>query len=88
MTLARGKAPANFVPAAAVIRKERALIIMIGFKGFVDGINRTSVKDKDIIFGSAEMTYCLSVSKVGGIPLVERSEILSCGGMSEAKAAY
>ena len=30
-------APANFVPAAAVIRWERALSIMTGRKGFVGG---------------------------------------------------
>lgn len=32
-------APANFVPAAAVIRWERALSIMTGRKGFVDGFS-------------------------------------------------
>ena len=37
MTLIREEAPANFVPAAAVIRRELALSRMIGRKGFVDG---------------------------------------------------
>ena len=35
MTLIGEEAPANFVPAAAVIRKGRALSRMIGRKGFV-----------------------------------------------------
>jgi len=35
MTLLREEAPANFVPAAAVIRRGRALSGMIGRKGFV-----------------------------------------------------
>ena len=37
MTVIREEAPANFVPAAAVIRGERALSGMIGRKGFVGG---------------------------------------------------
>ena len=37
MTYACGLAPANFVPAAAVRRWERALSIMTGRKAFVDG---------------------------------------------------
>ena len=35
MTLVREEAPANFVPAAAVIRRGRALFGMIGRKEFV-----------------------------------------------------
>ena len=35
MTLIKEEAPANFVPAAAVIRKGQALFGMIGRKGFV-----------------------------------------------------
>ena len=38
MTLFREEAPANFVPAAAVIRRGRALSGMIGRKEFVGGI--------------------------------------------------
>jgi hypothetical protein len=38
MTLIREEAPANFVPAAAVIRGGRALSIIIGRKEFVDCI--------------------------------------------------
>ena len=35
MTLVEEEVPANFVPAAAVIRKEQALFGMIGRKEFV-----------------------------------------------------
>jgi hypothetical protein len=38
MTLIKEEVPANFVPAAAVIRKGLALSRMIGRKGFVGGI--------------------------------------------------
>jgi len=38
MTLLKEEAPANFVPAAAVIRRGRALSGMIGRKEFVGGI--------------------------------------------------
>lgn len=38
MTVPLEKAPANFVPAAAVIRRVRALFGIIGRKGCVDGI--------------------------------------------------
>ena len=38
MTLLKAEAPANFVPAAAVIRGGRALSRMIGRKEFVGGI--------------------------------------------------
>jgi len=37
MTLVRKEAPANFVPAAAVIREGQALFGMIGRKEFVGG---------------------------------------------------
>ena len=37
MTLDRKEVPANFVPAAAVIRKGRTLLGMIGRKEFVGG---------------------------------------------------
>ncbi len=38
MTVVREEAPANFVPAAAVIRREQALFGMIGRKGCVGGL--------------------------------------------------
>ena len=37
VTVPYQKAPANYVPAAAVIRRERALSGFIGRKGCVDG---------------------------------------------------
>ena len=39
MTVTKEEVPANFVPAAAVIRRERALFKMIGYKESVDGYN-------------------------------------------------
>ena len=38
MTVPSEKAPANFVPAAAVIRREQALLGFIGRKGCVGGL--------------------------------------------------
>ncbi len=38
LTVPAKEAPANYVPAAAVIRRERALSGIIGRKGCVDGI--------------------------------------------------
>ena len=38
VTVLRQKAPANYVPAAAVIRRERALSGFIGCKGCVGGL--------------------------------------------------
>ena len=38
MTLDREEVPANFVPAAAVIRKGRTLLEIIGRKVFVGGL--------------------------------------------------
>src|SRR5260363_263985 len=40
MTVSEEKAPANYVPAAAVIRRVRALIGMTGRKGCVGGLSR------------------------------------------------
>ena len=37
MTVPKEEAPANYVPAAAVIRRERALSGIIGSKGCVGG---------------------------------------------------
>ena len=38
MTVPEEEAPANYVPAAAVIRRVRALIGITGFKGYVGGL--------------------------------------------------
>lgn len=40
------QAPANFVPAAAVRRRERALSIMTGRIGFVGGFAALDTKDQ------------------------------------------
>ena len=40
MTVLEEKAPANFVPAAAVIREEQVLFGQIGRKGSVGGIKK------------------------------------------------
>jgi hypothetical protein len=45
MTLTREEAPANFVPAAAVIRRGQALFGMIGRKEFVGRSLRLFVKN-------------------------------------------
>ncbi len=44
MTVLEEEAPANFVPAAAVIRRGRVLFHKTGRKGFVDGLFRLSIK--------------------------------------------
>ena len=44
MTVPLEKAPANFVPAAAVIRGVQALFGIIGRKGCVDGYVKSVVK--------------------------------------------
>ena len=49
VTLVKEEAPANFVPAAAVIRRGHALSGMIGRKGFVDGICCYELKTKFVV---------------------------------------
>jgi hypothetical protein len=44
MTVPLEKAPANFVPAAAVIRRVQTLFGITGRKGCVDGLLSQSVK--------------------------------------------
>ena len=53
-------APANFVPAAAVIRWERALSIMTGRKGFVGGSALLHSKSQ------TELWKCIQDRKTGG----------------------
>ena len=50
LTLIREEAPANFVPAAAVLRGGRALSVMIGRKEFVGCIICFKLKFKVIIY--------------------------------------
>ena len=49
VTLVKEEAPANFVPAAAVIRRGRALSGIIGRKGFVDGICCYELKTRFVV---------------------------------------
>jgi len=68
MTLAGEEALTNSVPAVAVIRGERALLIMIGCKGFVDSIYRFFVKDKDSLFVNAfYIIFAWDISEVNRI---------------------
>ena len=62
MTLIRKEAPANFVPAAAVIREGRALSRIIGCKGFVGGNCCYKLKFK-FIFKTAYNTLLLEYSR-------------------------
>ncbi len=64
------EAPANFVPAAAVIRGEQALFGIIGRKGRVGGQYKSGVKS----LGSTEewpwKLYGWSIGEESGIPSV------------------
>jgi hypothetical protein len=87
MTLVGEEALTNSVPAVAVIREERALLIMIGCKGFVDSIYRFYVKDKDNLFGSASyIMFTKNISKVNRILRIISGLIVNREGMSVAKA--
>ena len=63
MTLVREEAPANFVPAAAVIRRELALFGMIGCKEFVDCIIFVLSKKLNLLFKNAFNTILLEYSR-------------------------
>ena len=58
MTVPRKKAPANYVPAAAVIRRERALSGMTGRKGRVGG--EVSLEWKSYFQGRNCFGYCFT----------------------------
>ena len=62
MTVIEEEVPANFVPAAAVIRKGRALFEMIGRKGFVGCICSCKLKFK-LIFKVAYNILLLEYSR-------------------------
>jgi hypothetical protein len=59
MTLVRKEAPANFVPAAAVIRRGRALSGIIGRKESVDGICCCLLKTRFVTYYNAYNTLML-----------------------------
>ena len=63
MTVVREEAPANFVPAAAVIRRELALFGMIGCKEFVDCIIFVLSKKLNLLFKNAFNTILLEYSR-------------------------
>ena len=51
MTVPAEEAPANYVPAAAVIRRARALSGIIGRKELVGGLSRRAVKARGLTPG-------------------------------------
>ena len=59
MTVPEEEAPANYVPAAAVIRRERALSGITGRKGCVGGLNKSDVKYPGLTSGAAFETVGL-----------------------------
>jgi len=63
MTLFEKEAPANFVPAAAVIREGRALFGIIGRKGSVGCILYASSKKQKLNFWNALRTDILEFSR-------------------------
>ena len=50
VTVPHEKAPANYVPAAAVIRREQALSGFIGRKAFVGGLLSLKLKILNLVF--------------------------------------
>ena len=63
MTLLKEEAPANFVPAAAVIREGRALLGIIGRKGSVGSILYAFGKRKRLNLFTAIRTGLLEYSR-------------------------
>jgi hypothetical protein len=55
------------VPAAAVIRRMRALSGFIGFKGCVGGLNKSVVKSCSLTVALPLILLVLSLVKVGGM---------------------
>ena len=68
MTVPEEEAPANFVPAAAVIRGGRALFGIIGRKGCVGGSGKSCVKSSGSTRSLHEKLPGLSMGEVSGIP--------------------
>ena len=68
MTVPEEEAPANFVPAAAVIRGGQALFGIIGRKGRVGGLASLYVKSLGSTQSLRAKLPCLSVGEVSGIP--------------------
>ncbi len=68
MTVAKEKAPANYVPAAAVIRRERALSGFTGCKRVRRRRGKSGVKSMGLTHKLRLKLFCLSEVEVGGIP--------------------
>jgi hypothetical protein len=57
MTLLKEEVPANFVPAAAVIRRGQVLLIITGRKGYVGCIFSEILKNKLIVYKNSLYKY-------------------------------
>ena len=68
MTVAKEKAPANYVPAAAVIRREQALSGITGCKEGARRPCKSGVKTMGSTRGLRLKLWGLSEVEVGGIP--------------------
>ena len=71
MTVAREEAPANFVPAAAVIRRGRALFGITGRKGRAGGLLKSDVKAPGSTWEWHLILKGSSTGEESGIPSVE-----------------
>ena len=71
MTVPAEEAPANFVPAAAVIRRGLALLGITGRKGRVGGLFKSEVKAQGSTLELPLILDVLSTGEVCGTPSVE-----------------
>ena len=70
MTVPEEQAPANYVPAAAVIRRGQALSGMTGRKGCVGGLASWMCNTQSLTRVLQLKLQVLSVGEVSGIPSV------------------
>ena len=68
LTVPAEEAPANSVPAAAVIRGEQALFGFTGRKGRVGGTFKSDVKTSGLTRGLHSILLVLSTGEESGIP--------------------
>ena len=68
MTVPKEEAPANYVPAAAVIRRGRALSGITGRKGCVGGLLKSCVKGPGLTGEGHGKLGGLSAGEGSGIP--------------------
>ena len=68
MTVPEEAAAANYVPAAAVIRRQRALFGVTGRKGCVGGCSKFGVKSPGLTGRVRRILEGLSTGEVSGIP--------------------